>query len=322
MAKSIIDSSFKHEQRCPICLSEFTSPRQLPCLHSFCEHCLQDYITKMASRTDKAFVEFMCSVCRAVIKPANKEKPESEWASLFPNSPLPLVGKSKVERSCEICLNSSDRFINQAKKFCSVCEEFMCDNCAACHQNMRMTKSHEIIATEKFGNNPENSIKFREGFGCPEHDNEEIKFYCRSHETSCCGTCSFLHHKTCQNVLELKQSLPGLMKVMNPHKIIEQLRKLENHLKVVLDMNEENIGVLGSYVNSISTEIGQIRKKLNAILDNIEKTVTLEGNRIYKEWLIRKQKQNQQCQSLINAIRNSQALLETVDQYGSETKNF
>ncbi|KAL3891826.1 hypothetical protein ACJMK2_004072 [Sinanodonta woodiana] len=322
MAKAIVDSSSTHGHRCPICLNKFTSPRQLPCLHSFCEHCIQDYITEKGSSTDTIFEEFMCPVCKIVTKPANKGKPLSEWASLLPNSPFLFMGKSKVERSCEVCWSSSHSSRNVANKFCVVCEEFICDKCAVCHQNMRMTKSHEIITTETYTNNPENRIKFKEGFGCPEHDNEEIKFYCRSHETACCGTCSFLHHKSCPNVLELKQGLPGLMKAMNPQKIIEQLRKLKNHLKVVFDMNEKNIGVLGSRVESLCVEIGDIRKKLNALLDDIEKMVKLEGNRIYKEWLIRKQQQNNQCQSLLYAIKNSQALLETVVQYGTETKKF
>ncbi|KAK3578925.1 hypothetical protein CHS0354_035556 [Potamilus streckersoni] len=307
---------------CSICLDGFSSPRQLPCLHSFCEHCLQDYITKKASSTDKTFVEFMCPVCRALTSPANKEKPVREWASLFPNSPFPLVQKSRVERSCEVCSNSSDSYSNLAKKFCTVCEEFMCDNCVAYHQKMKMTKGHQIITTDDLETNPENRIRFREGFGCHEHDNEDIKFYCNIHETACCSTCSFLHHKSCPDVLELKQSLPGLLEEMNTQKIMEQMQKLEAHLKVFMEANESNISILDSHVNNISVEIGNVRRKLNTLLDDIEKMVKLEGTRIYKEWVIRKEEQNHQCQSLISAIRNSQALVETVGQYGSDTQKF
>ncbi|KAK3610065.1 hypothetical protein CHS0354_032151 [Potamilus streckersoni] len=318
MATAVTDSSFKDGHGSSICLDGFTSPRQLPCLHSFCEHCLQDYITKKASSTDKTLVEFMCPVCRALTRPTNKEKPVSEWASLFPNSPFPLVGKSKVERSCEVCSSSSDF----AKQFCVVCEEFMCDNCTVYHQKMKMSKSHQIITIEKLENNPENRIRLREGFGCPEHDNEDIKFYCRSHESAFCGTCFFHHHRACQNVLELKQSLTGLLKEMNAEKIMEQMRKLEDNLKDFMAMNEENTGNTELDVNSILLQVGEIRKKLNAVLDDIEKMVKLEGNQIYKEWLIRKQEQNHHCQSLVSAIRNSQALLEMVGQFGSDTQKF
>ncbi|KAK3610064.1 hypothetical protein CHS0354_032150 [Potamilus streckersoni] len=322
MATATTDSSLNDERGCPICLDGFTSPRQLPCLHSFCEHCLQDYVTKMTSSTYKTIQEFMCPVCRAVTRPANKEKPVREWASLFPNSPFPLVGKSKVERCCEVCWNSSDKSKNLAKKFCIVCEEYMCDNCAVYHQNMKMTKSHELITIEQLENNPENRIRFSEGFGCPEHGNEDIKFYCRNHETACCGTCFFLDHKACQNVLQLKENLSGLLKEVNSQKIMEQLRKLEAHLENFMEMNDESIGIMESHVNNISADIGDIRKKFNDVLDNVEKMVKLEGNRIYKDWLIRKQEQNYQCQSLVRAIGNSHSLLKTIGQYGSDTQKF
>ncbi|KAL3891830.1 hypothetical protein ACJMK2_004076 [Sinanodonta woodiana] len=101
MATAITDSSFKDGHGCSICLDEFTFPRQLPCLHSFCEHCLQDYIIANAGSNDAAFEEFMCPICRAVTVPANKEKMVEEWASvyMYPHGPFPLVGKSKVERT-------------------------------------------------------------------------------------------------------------------------------------------------------------------------------------------------------------------------------
>ncbi|KAL3891833.1 hypothetical protein ACJMK2_004079 [Sinanodonta woodiana] len=322
MATSTTESFSQDGHGCSICLDKFTSPRQLPCLHSFCEHCLQDYITAKAGSTDTIFEEFMCPVCRAVTRPANKERPVREWASLFPNSPFPLMGKSKVERSCEVCSNSSDTSSILAKKLCVVCEEFMCDNYAMCHKNMKITKSHQIIGIEQLESNPQTRFKFLEGFGCPEHDNEDIKFYCRSHETACCGTCFFLHHKACSNVLQLKESLPSLLKEINANKLIEEMQKFEDHLNNFMEMNEETIGKTESHVNSISLEIGDIRKKLNTLLDDIEKMVKLEGNRIYKEWLIRKQEQNHQCQSLLNAIRNSQALVETVVHFGSDTQIF
>ncbi|KAK3600568.1 hypothetical protein CHS0354_003505 [Potamilus streckersoni] len=56
-----------------------------------------------------------------------------------------------------------------------------------------------------------------------------------------------------------------------------------------MEMNEENLGFIESDVNSISAEIGDIRKKMNAVLDDIEQMVKLE---------------------------------ETVGQYGSDTQTF
>ncbi|KAL3888254.1 hypothetical protein ACJMK2_000625 [Sinanodonta woodiana] len=48
---------------CPICLGLFNVPRQLPCAHTFCQSCLQSYITSKATEHEKnKCIE--CPVCR------------------------------------------------------------------------------------------------------------------------------------------------------------------------------------------------------------------------------------------------------------------
>ncbi|KAL3892009.1 hypothetical protein ACJMK2_004249 [Sinanodonta woodiana] len=322
MAAAKSGSLSKYGQECPICLDVFTSPRQLPCLHCFCEHCLQDYITSKATSTLGYLGEFLCPVCYAVTKSQSNDIESKECASLFPYSSLPVVEKSKVERSCEVCSNSSHGDVNVAKKFCVTCEEFMCNDCALYHKSMKMSKCHQMTTTDAWECNPESSVRCTEEFGCLEHDNEDIKFYCKNHGIACCGTCTYLYHNTCKDVFELKQNLPDLLEEMNPHKIMEELQTLEDHLGNFLGMNKEEISIMESKITNISAKIAEIRKKINRMLDDIEMMVKTEGDRIYEDWMIRKQEQNHQCQSLINAVRSSYALLETVNRHGSARKKF
>lgn len=46
---------------CKICLEPFSRPKALPCLHTFCEHCLTDYVRRNPG--DKAGW-FPCPMCR------------------------------------------------------------------------------------------------------------------------------------------------------------------------------------------------------------------------------------------------------------------
>ncbi|KAK3610051.1 hypothetical protein CHS0354_032136 [Potamilus streckersoni] len=322
MATASRGSSAMYGQECPICLNVFTSPRQLPCLHCFCEQCLQDCITSKATGSTRFLEEFLCPVCSAVTKVQIKDRKVGECVSLFPYSPFPLVGKSKVDRLCEVCSYSSHRSNNIAKTFCVICEEFMCDDCSLYHKNMKMSKSHQVITTDEWESKSKSSVRYTVGFGCPEHDCEDLKFYCKTHGVACCGTCAYLHHNRCKDVLELKQNLPDLLVETNPLNIMEELQTLEDHLRKFLNINEEEIIIMESKITDISAKIGEIRKKIIAMLDDIEIMVKTEGNRIYKDWVNRKQEQNHQCQSLLNAVQNSNALLETISKHGTDMRKF
>lgn len=43
-ASSLADTLGKHLE-CAVCLEQFTEPKVLPCLHTFCKRCLQGLLT-------------------------------------------------------------------------------------------------------------------------------------------------------------------------------------------------------------------------------------------------------------------------------------
>ncbi|BFZ21132.1 hypothetical protein BsWGS_24172 [Bradybaena similaris] len=51
----------EHYLTCSICFNSFTRPKALPCLHTYCEGCLRDYIV---SRGYESSGKFPCPVCR------------------------------------------------------------------------------------------------------------------------------------------------------------------------------------------------------------------------------------------------------------------
>ncbi|KAL3891437.1 hypothetical protein ACJMK2_003700 [Sinanodonta woodiana] len=307
---------------CPICLEHFNLPRQLPCAHSFCEKCLQSHITtQTANITKLSYIK--CPVCRNPASPSIKDRPTSEWATLFPvNTVLQsiLPAKSKVDRLCDAC--NTEGTTVPAEGFCVVCKEAMCGDCLKVHRKQKISKDHTILSVEELDCNPEHVIKLAEGFTCLEHHGEDIKYYCKDHKFPCCATCFFHGHKGCSEVIDLREELPPLLCENKPVEIIADMKKIESHLKKVMETNESSVNNLETQVNELATEIRKVRKEINYVLDELEKQVKTEGNRIYKEEIIRKQEENHQCLSLIHAVRNSHYLLEAAHKYGSNLQKF
>ncbi|KAK3578927.1 hypothetical protein CHS0354_035559 [Potamilus streckersoni] len=310
------------EQNCPICLGHFNQPRQLPCAHTFCQSCLQSFITTEATK-DKKLSCIKCPVCRQIAGPAKRDKPTSEWASLYPaNTVLQsiLPSKSKVDRLCDAC-HSEDVSV-QAEGFCAICKEAMCGDCIKYHRKQKQLKNHPVVRIEELTGNMENVMKWAEGFTCTEHNGEDIKIYCRDHKFACCAICFLHNHKTCSQVIDLKEELSTLLHEIKSEDIIHELTKVKTHLIKFMEINDSNIIDLESQVNGLTDQIADMRKKINSVLDDLEKKVKMEGSRIYKEESIRKQEENHQCLALLHSVRNSHFLFETVLKYGSDVQKF
>ncbi|KAK3609032.1 hypothetical protein CHS0354_020695 [Potamilus streckersoni] len=180
---------------CPVCLEQFSIPRQLPCAHTFCEKCLQSHITTEANKNENLkYVK--CPVCRNSASPFIKDRPTSEWATLFPINTVfqsILPAKLKVDRLCDACTNEDATV--PAEGYCVVCKEAMCGDCLKFHSQQNMSKDHAIFSVEELDCNPENLMKLAEGFSCSEHQGEEIKYYCKDHKHPSCARSFFEDHK-------------------------------------------------------------------------------------------------------------------------------
>lgn len=64
-SENILDRIKEDHLTCTICFQTFLKPKALPCLHTFCEGCLQDYVSGRNFDADGAFD---CPICRARVQ--------------------------------------------------------------------------------------------------------------------------------------------------------------------------------------------------------------------------------------------------------------
>ncbi|KAL3854580.1 hypothetical protein ACJMK2_013844 [Sinanodonta woodiana] len=304
------------KQRCPICLGKLNPQKQLTCLHSFCEGCLEDYNVSRAAEMEE-MKAFECPICRDMVAMPIKGKSSKKWASVFSRSSVSKSIQSKEgEVHCDCCI--SDGVSVTARGYCVVCEEAMCETCLHVHKRQKATKDHSIVTNEALLKNAENFIRL--DFRCQDHVGEELIRYCKEHLTVCCASCCLIHHRNCSQVLDTRQDASNLLQDIKPASIIDKMIKIENHLLNFEKLNDLHIKNFETQVQEITKKIKDIRNKMNGLLDNLERKVKLEGNQLAREDAIRKQKENQACQALLKEVGKSHVILETVIQHGSDTQ--
>lgn len=131
----------QNELICPICADYFTSPKGLPCLHTFCRDCLKAHIISQNHKR-----QFSCPMCRLSV-PTPEDKPRSEWVDMFPTnhhvvSIMDIVIPNFKPTFCKLCTEGGKQ--HKAVKTCEVCVEDYCENCARMHTLLNATKQHSL----------------------------------------------------------------------------------------------------------------------------------------------------------------------------------
>ena len=115
----------EEQLKCPVCLDLYTNPKTLPCLHSFCQECLEGLPQEREARGDTYYLS--CPTCRHRI-----EVP-IEGVGAFPvafhlNNLKEFTQslKNKVSDPQQVTCNDHDKPLDV---FCVTCETVICHYC-------------------------------------------------------------------------------------------------------------------------------------------------------------------------------------------------
>ena len=136
MASSSSSGLLKLEEQltCPVCLEHYTNPKTLPCLHSFCQHCLEGLPLDKKNKINYLY----CPTCRR-----HTELPK-KGAEAFPAA----FTLNNLKEMQSLLKNTRDSIIPQEATcsdhgrplefFCATCSTEICSHCS-----VRNHKSHE-----------------------------------------------------------------------------------------------------------------------------------------------------------------------------------
>ena len=178
---------------CSICTETLTQPRTLSCFHSFCSHCLENFVATHRKKAVKAKAKvpeiFECPVCRTEFHVKEGESVEKIASNHFINNMLELLTlQQQAQRiDCQSC-----KAKDPATSRCISCENYLCGKCLETHNNWPAFEDHVVLTLEELAK-PENQAKARGKPRCEKHD-KVLKFYCETCKILVCRYCADVNH--------------------------------------------------------------------------------------------------------------------------------
>ena len=267
----------EREITCGICQEYYTEPKALPCLHYYCKKC----VLRLALRTGTGKL-FSCPECRCEVTLPEGGVDELKTV-LFVNRLKTTVSTmerahGKVEVKCELCTDSGYK----AEAFCRQCAMFICKDCVKQHKRLKTYLTHEIASLEDLKQGRAKPIVVKEdpaSVKCPHHD-EPLVIYCFDCDMLICRDCTMKDHRDhnfefCMKAAATTKS--NLFKKLEPLKT--QSSSLSHAVEEVRTTKQELEAQRDTVANTIKTSF----KELHDILDNRERELLGEANRLVQE---------------------------------------
>ena len=181
-------NNLHEELSCSVCMSKYTDPKQLPCLHSFCLHCLNG-IQRTSGRRDK----IACPECRQEFNVPDNGNLAALPTNFRINSLLDVLAIKECSTTGVKCGNCDKR--SKENHYCFQCCEFWCGECITFHNRMKANKDHCALALEDLQDHDFENILKRPTFcAIPGHEKKEIEFFCNICEVAICNACALTNH--------------------------------------------------------------------------------------------------------------------------------
>ena len=268
---------------CSICMEPLTQPRTLSCFHSFCKHCLANFVATQKEAVEKGAKVpdvFECPVCRTTFHVKEGDGVEKMPSNHFINNMLEFLSLQQQAKSikCQPC-----KAKNPATSRCVSCEKYLCGKCLQAHKDWPDFEDHVLLTLEEL-TKPENRGKARGKPRCEKHG-KVLKFYCETCKVLVCRYCVDMKHQwpehtwfpladvVVQHKKSLKTSSAIFQKQMNEAvqsnmKIQHALETLKNNTtKAKDDIMQQQQEILSAFTKNLEEEtailLGQVDKKYN-----------------------------------------------------------
>ena len=197
-----------------------------------------------------------------------------------------------LDHVCGPCENEGN--VKEAKQYCGVCSEFLCDSCVRHHRKFALLKNHKIVPAHTVAI----SSSRRLSIYCGCNNNKETEYYCENHSDVICTPCKDINHHKC-SIISIQHKCSGY----NSSKIdtiLAKSKSLKDKYDRLKQKCKTNKTELVCSKDVCQDEIKAFRKELNDFLDRLEQTMLKELDACEYE---KRQQIDQRIAMLSNALQ-------------------
>ncbi|XP_076084676.1 uncharacterized protein LOC143055421 [Mytilus galloprovincialis] len=316
--KAKVEKDYDDLLTCSICLETFRNPKYLPCLHTFCELCINTYILSIVK--EEKSVGFKCPVCRNLV-PINESqgKPET-WARQLPGNHfiVSMIERKAIQKSEKLCDTCEQKNVSQlAVSFCTVCEETYCEPCEANHKLYKISRNHKIMSIQKIDEFTASSTNF--GLvSCDEHPEKNIEIFCKDHSKPCCTVCATVHHRKCEQVVTVDKATSGVKQSTKARELMVKLTETSDRLGKGIINHKDNMTTFDEGIEVALTDIKSQKDNIIRRLNELELQLQNETHATKKKISLKMCDEATMMSSLKSTVDNWKNIFEACTLQGSD----
>lgn len=304
--------------KCQLCSENMKMPKILPCLHSFCESCLEGFVKKLVDRTKTTSVT--CPLCHAVALISRNRFNVREYIESLPTSTLIstiLSRKAARTRLCSVCKSDS----NKAICWCGYCALAFCNEHVQYHKQLTSNKNrHPTVDLDDISSS-KSTIMFPYQ-KCQFHKKEDLHLFCKEEWTPCCHKCRKMLHRHCDvqkgSVVPLSVAAGKVKESKNAKHLKKRLEGLREEAEIVSEDRMKNLDELELQLRLGRESISTIRSMINEHLDQLEDELHDELTEIYEKTRIDLEDERDKAEIKLRTIVHYQNILENIQIHSPE----
>ncbi|XP_063409082.1 uncharacterized protein LOC134692554 [Mytilus trossulus] len=166
---------------------------------------------------------------------------------------------------CGPCLYDDTH--QNARKWCTSCEEGLCEECEKNHRKTKTTRDHKLISIDDYRKIADVPVSLT----CSVHD-KKLEWFCKSHDQSLCVFCLPSKHGSCSDVIPIDVAATNATQSTAISELQEAIEATLRNITLCINNRNTTKNDIKKQEKDIRTTIRDTRTKINSHLDELEET--------------------------------------------------